>query len=67
MNDKPWTREASVTIDGTQLTPGQSMTVRVALEMFAMDLTEHGAPADGTTEAGYLRCINEIRRMRRNG
>ena len=57
--------EATVTIDGTTLTPAQSMTVRVALEVLAMSLTEGGEPDPDSIDAGYLRCIREIRNLRR--
>lgn len=59
-----WPSEAAISIDGHSLTTAQSMTVRVALEVFAMTLTEHGDPEAGSTEHGYLRCIREIRALR---
>jgi hypothetical protein len=58
--------EASITINGHQLTSGQSMTIRVALENFAMDLSQDGLGDDALGLAirdGYLTRIREIRSM----
>lgn len=58
-------KEPSIIINGTQLTPAQAMTVRVALESFAGTLTrpeslgkdEHGL----YMREAYLRCVKGIR------
>ena len=55
-------KEAEIIINGTPLTPAQSMTVRVALGAFAMDLQnglgddEHGQ----RMTAGYKARLAEI-------
>lgn len=56
--------EADVTINGTQLTKAQSMTLRVALESFAMSLSHDGLGNDEHGEkmaAAYLARASEIR------
>jgi hypothetical protein len=58
-------READITISGQRLTEAQSMTVRVALQAFAMTLQE-GLGEDETGKRiadGYLRCIDEINQL----
>lgn len=69
MNDSnqttAWT-EALVTINGHTLTVGQSLTIRVALESMAADLTSNGLGDDEhgqTMVTGYLARIREIRGM----
>lgn len=60
-----WNREPVMTINGTTLTAAQAMTVRVAIEAFASDLTE-GLGEDETGKAitaGYKARINEIREL----
>lgn len=60
-----WT-EAMITINGHLLTFGQSMTLRVALEGMAMELTTNGLGSDyygRAMAAEYLACIREIRGM----
>jgi len=55
--------EARITINGVELTIGQSMTLRVALQSFAMDLREKGLGSDETGKAiakGYLARISEM-------
>jgi len=58
--------EPVITIFGKELTIGQSMTVRVAIESFASDLQENGL---GDDEHGkrmvdsYMKNINEIRTL----
>ena len=55
-----------MTIDGVPLDTAQSMTVRVALQTFAMDLHEHGLGDDENGKAicaGYLRCIGEMNEL----
>ncbi len=55
--------EARITINGVELTIGQSMTLRVALQSFAMDLRENGLGSDETGKAiakGYLARISEM-------
>jgi hypothetical protein len=57
--------EPQITINGIQLSEGQAMTLRVALESFAMDLTK-GLGDDETGKKitiGYQRNISIIRRM----
>lgn len=56
--------EPNIVINGVQLTVAQSMTVRVAIESFAMDLQRNGLGNDETGKAiakGYLDRIWEIR------
>jgi len=55
--------EARIIINGVELTLGQSMTLRVALQSFAMDLRENGLGDDETGKAianGYLARISEM-------
>lgn len=54
--------EPSITINGTQLTAAQAMTVRVAIQIFAMDLMQ---PDNEIGEIGplYLQRIGEINEM----
>jgi hypothetical protein len=64
--------EATITVNGTQLTFGQSMTVRVALESFALSLAIDGLGDDEGGKhlvEGYTRQIQSIRTMmhRRTG
>lgn len=58
------TDEPRITINGVEMSPGAAMTIRVALESFALDLTETGLGDDkhgrGMTKA-YLERIGEIR------
>lgn len=58
--------EASISVNGTFLTVGQSMTVMVALEAFYMDLVNDGLGSDdhavAMTEA-YQARIDEIREL----
>jgi hypothetical protein len=64
--EKKW-EEASITINGVALSVGQSMTVRVAIESFAMDLQmdlQRTAPDDegyGPIGRLYQQRIDEIR------
>jgi hypothetical protein len=58
--------EAAITVNGTPLTTSQSMTVRVALACFAMDLhgTDLGGDEHGVAMTrGYLSAIRAIHRM----
>lgn len=59
--------EAVITISGTDLTFGQSMTVRVAIENFAMSLVEENALGDDdlgrSIAEGYKARISEIRAL----
>jgi hypothetical protein len=53
-------------IEGVELTFSQSMTVRVALETFAMSLRSEGLGDDRTGRSiakNYLARIDEIRRL----
>lgn len=57
-------REAVIEINGWQLTPAQSMTLRVAMESFAADLDHHGLGEDyhgKRMTTAYLDRISEIR------
>jgi hypothetical protein len=58
--------EPTITINGGVLSEGQAMTVRVALETFALSLFHEGLGQDATGTAicrGYLARIEEIRGM----
>ena len=50
-------KEPHILINGYRLTDGQAMTIRVAIEYFALGLQEIG------DEVGYLDRIAEIREM----
>ncbi len=55
--------ESHITINGKSLSVAQSMTVRVALNDFAMSLRSDGLGDDDHGKAmveGYLKAINEI-------
>ena len=57
-------REATITISGQRLTEAQSMTIRVAIENFAVQLYNEGLGDDDTGKSicnGYLARIGEIR------
>lgn len=58
--------EAKITINGVALAPSQSMTIRVALESFAMSLEQDDALGPDThgrlMRKNYFENINEIRR-----
>ena len=51
--------EANIKINGHSLSFAQSMTVRVAIEMFAMDLN---GKEIADIEKGYMARIREIRK-----
>jgi len=58
--------EATIGINGTWLTYGQSMTVRVAIETFAMQVSQMGLGDDPTGKgiaANYLARVQEIREL----
>lgn len=58
--------EPTITINGQTLTVGQAMTVRVALESFAMDLTKRGLGNDEHGKAmthNYRANIDAIRAL----
>lgn len=63
-------QEPVITINDVRLHTGQAMTVRVALEIFAIDLQDNGC---GDDEHGkrmtqhYLAAIQAIREMIRQG
>jgi uncharacterized protein (UPF0305 family) len=60
------TAEPNITINGTMLTEGQTMTVRVAIEEFSMFLHERrlGGDTHGETMTrNYLNRIEEIRQL----
>jgi hypothetical protein len=57
--------EANIVINGVTLTSAQSMTIRVALEAYSMDLSHGGLGDDGhgkTMAAAYKARISEIRK-----
>lgn len=59
-------KEVPMTINGTPLTNAQAMTMRVALESFAMSLTEDGLGTDAVGVSicnGYLARIGEMRSL----
>ena len=67
MDEKSGFTEAIITINGQTLTMGQSMTIRVAIENFAMCLTS-GLGEDETGRAiceRYKSRIKEIRLVSR--
>lgn len=51
--------EPLITVNGIPLTIGQSMTMRVALQCFAMTLCENGI-ADSPIEVAYKERVEEI-------
>lgn len=58
--------EPLISINAHLLTAAQSMTIRVALESFALDLNVEGlGPGEHSRAmvAGYLACISEIRAL----
>ena len=60
------TTETSVTINGSPLTVGQSMTLRVALETFAFSLKGEGCGDDEhgrAMTAAYMAAIQDIRKL----
>jgi hypothetical protein len=60
------TSEPTITINGITLTDAQAMTVRVAIESFAFDLTSDGLGEDDhgvTMTKNYLARIDEIRSL----
>lgn len=57
-------KEARITINGHTLTEAQSMTIRVAIEIAALDISRNGLGNDQIGKdiaAAYLARINEIR------
>ena len=57
-------QEAKIIINGVEITNAMSMTVRVALESFAMGLSDDGLGDDESgkrTARLYLSRVNEIR------
>lgn len=59
-------KEADIEINGWQATPAMSMTIRAALESFAMDLSTNGLGEDDHGQAmkdTYLARIQEIREL----
>ena len=62
--------EPTITINGTTLTTGQAMTMRVALESFAIDLRDHGLGDDDhgvRMVRGYLAAVEVIHELIRRG
>jgi len=59
-------KEANITINNIILTTSQSMTIRVALEMFCKDLIDNGLGEDihgQEIKKLYLERIHEIRKV----
>lgn len=56
-------KEAHVVVDGTTLSIGESMTLRVALTMFAHDLSTHGLGDDEHGKFMKEAYINNIRKI----
>ena len=59
-------KEATMTISGVELTFAQSMTVRVALQTFALGLQADGLGSDKTGKAmtaGYLARVRELNEL----
>lgn len=59
-------REALITIDGVELSPAESMTVRVALSSFASHLCENGLGTDKTGKVltvGYLKAVASVTKL----
>ena len=56
--------EPHITINGTALTTAQAMTVRVALESFAADLTSQGLGNDDHGRTMTSACIARIGEIR---
>ena len=62
MNDTEW-NEPEITINGKLLTEHQSMTIRVALNVFLFDLRKNGCGYDNHGKEItklYLNCIGQI-------
>lgn len=60
--------EATVTVNGELLSSAESMTLRVALELFAMDLLTNGLGDDATGKsiaAGYKEAAKTIHQKMR--
>jgi hypothetical protein len=55
--------EARIDIEGVRLSEGQSMAVRVAIEMFMGDLEGDLAPEMGQIGQNYLARLREVRRL----
>ena len=57
--------EPNITINGVKLTQGQAMTMRVALESFAMNMQEIIDTAevdeDIKIQHAYMACVRDIR------
>lgn len=63
---QPELKEPSITVNGTELTMSQAMTMRDALETFALTLEKEGLGKDETGKnicKGYLARIDEIRKL----
>ena len=59
-------KEAKIEISDQRLTEGQSMAVRVALQLFVMDLQENGLGEDDLGRelvANYLARIGEVNQL----
>lgn len=56
-------REATIVVNGQELTVGESMTVRVALSLFANDISVNGLGDDAhgkVMKGAYLRNVRRI-------
>jgi hypothetical protein len=66
MSEPIFGNEPIITINGTTLTEGQAMTLRVALTSFHAELWAHGLGGDeiGRSIAeGYMKCCEAMFRM----
>jgi hypothetical protein len=57
------TREARIDLEGVRLSEGQSMAVRVAIEMYIFDLERELAKDLGQIGQNYLARLREVRRL----
>jgi hypothetical protein len=55
--------EAHIDIEGVRLSEGQSMAVRVAIEMYMFDLERELAKGMGQVGQNYLARLREVRRL----
>lgn len=63
--DDGW-KEADITVNGVKLSTAQAMTVRVALNSFAMDMNSPFFQQDKNGKAlakCYLRCVSDVNAM----
>jgi hypothetical protein len=58
--------EPAITINGASLTPGQAMTMRIAITHYASCLAEHGLGTDAvgmSLNASYIERAQEIEEL----